>query len=52
VDYVLANGQPVEGPTDPNCFHTDETGTYTVNENCTGAAEIDFPTPPGGSSAR
>lgn len=23
---------------------------YSVNENCTGSAEIDFPTPPGGTS--
>ncbi|MGC1296049.1 MAG: hypothetical protein WA869_13525 [Alloacidobacterium sp.] len=50
VDYVLANGVPVPGPKDPNGFNTDETGTYSVNENCTGAAEIDFPTPPGGTS--
>lgn len=50
VDYVLANGVPVEGPTDANGFHDHETGTYTVNENCTGSAEIDFPTPPGGTS--
>ena len=50
VDYVLANGVPVAGPTDANGFHTDETGTYSVNENCTGQAEINFPTPPGGTS--
>jgi hypothetical protein len=50
VDYVLANGVPVAGPTDANGFHDHETGTYTVNENCTGNAEIDFPTPPGGTS--
>jgi len=50
VDYVLANGVPVAGPTDTNGFHTDETGTYSVHENCTGEAEIDFPTPPGGTS--
>src|ERR1700679_3354100 len=49
-DYVLANGVPVAGPTDANGFHTDETGTYSVNENCTGQAEINFPTPPGGTS--
>ena len=49
-DYVLANGIPTAGPTDANGFHTDETGTYTVHENCTGEAEIDFPTPPGGTS--
>lgn len=50
VDYVLANGVPVAGPTDANGFHTDETGTYSVNENCTGEAEIDFATPPEGTS--
>ena len=50
VDYVLANGVPVAGPTDSNGFHTDEGGTYSVNENCTGTAEIDFPTPPEGTS--
>jgi hypothetical protein len=49
-DYVLANGVPVSGPTASNGFHTDETGTYSVNEDCTGEAEIDFPTPPGGTS--
>ena len=49
-DYVSANGVAVPGPPDGNGFHTDETGTYTVNENCTGSAEIDFPTPPGGTS--
>jgi hypothetical protein len=50
VDYVVANGVVVPGPPDGNGFHTDETGTYTVNENCTGSAEIDFPTPPKGIS--
>jgi hypothetical protein len=50
VDYVLANGVPVTGPTDVNGFHDQETGSYQVNENCTGSAEIDFPTPPGGTS--
>jgi hypothetical protein len=49
-DYVLANGVPVPGPTASNGFHTDETGTYSVNDDCTGEAEIDFPTPPGGTS--
>ncbi len=28
-------------------FHTGETGTYTVYADCTGAAEIQFPAPPG-----
>jgi len=49
-DYVLANGVPVPGPTASNGFHTDETGTYSVNEDCTGESEIDFPTPPAGTS--
>jgi hypothetical protein len=49
-DYVLANGVPVAGPTNANGFHDMETGTYSVNEDCTGEAEIDFPTPPGGTS--
>jgi hypothetical protein len=44
----VANGAVV--PPDGHGFHTDETGTYTVNENCTGSAEIYFPTPPGGTS--
>lgn len=50
VDYVVANGVPVPGPPDGNGFHTDETGTYQVNTNCTGSAVINFPTPPGGIS--
>jgi hypothetical protein len=49
-DYVLANGVPVPGPTASNGFHTDETGAYSVNDDCTGEAEIDFPAPPGGTS--
>jgi hypothetical protein len=44
-DYVLANGVPVPGPTASNGFHTDETGAYSVNDDCTGEAEIDFPAP-------
>ncbi len=50
VDYVLADGVPVPGPKDTNGFNTDETGTYYVNENCTGKATINFPAPPGGTS--
>jgi hypothetical protein len=50
VDYVLADGIPTPGPKDANGFNTNETGTYAVHENCTGEAEIDFPTPPGGTS--
>lgn len=50
VDFVQANGVPVPGPPDGNGFHTDETGTYQVNSNCTGSAVINFPAPPGGTS--
>jgi hypothetical protein len=50
VDYVLADGIPTPGPKDANGFNTNEAGTYTVHENCTGEAEIDFPVPPGGTS--
>ena len=46
-DFVMSSsvGGPVPSPdTDPRSgFHTDETGTYTVNSNCTGNATIDFP---------
>jgi len=49
-DYVLANGVPTPGPKDADGFNSRETGTYTVNEDCTGEAEIDFPTPPEGTS--
>jgi len=49
-DYVLADGVPTPGPKDANGFNTDESGAYSVNDNCTGEAEIDFPTPPGGTS--
>ena len=50
VDYVLANGVPVPGPADPYGFHNHEMGSYSVNPDCTGAAVIKFPTPPGGIS--
>ena len=57
VDFVLSspNAGPPPGvaPTDPvTGFHTEETGTYTVNSDCTGHFEIDFPaftTPSGGT---
>ena len=51
VDWVMANGSPLPGPTDKAGFHTFETGTYTVNSDCTGAAKIDFPGPPGSTGA-
>jgi hypothetical protein len=44
VDFVLSNGTP-----DSPGFRTGQTGTYTVNPDCTGSAEIDFPAPPGAS---
>ncbi len=48
VDFVMANGVPIPGPTDPTTgFRIDETGTYHVNPDCTGYAEFHFPPPPG-----
>lgn len=48
VDFVLSspNAAPPPGPspTDPvTGFHNEETGVYTVNADCTGRFEIDFP---------
>lgn len=52
VDFVLANGLPTPGPTDPlTGFHTGETGTYQIFPDCTGTAEIKFPASPGGTGA-
>lgn len=45
-DYVMAGGEPM-GP--PNTFHGGESGSYHVNSDCTGNAEIDFPPFPGGA---
>ena len=50
VDYVMANGAVVPGPTNQYGFHDMETGSYTVNPDCTGNAQINFPTPPHGTS--
>lgn len=51
VDFVMSNGTPVAGPPDPHTgFHVGETGWYVVNPDCTGMAEIVFPTPPNLSS--
>lgn len=50
VDYVLANGVPVPGPANSYGFHNHESGSYSVNPDCTGAAVIHFPIPPGGTS--
>jgi hypothetical protein len=48
VDWIMRNG--VSDPPPTPGFHDNETGTYTVNADCTGNAEIDFPIPPGGTS--
>lgn len=51
VDFVMSSGAPLPGPTDPfTGFHIAETGTYKVNSDCTGSAEIRFPKPPNASS--
>jgi hypothetical protein len=50
VDWVMANGVVVPGPHNQYGFHDMETGFYTVNPDCTGEAEIDFPIPPHGTS--
>lgn len=48
VDFVMSNGTPLSGPTDPlTGFHIGEHGWYQVNADCTGRAQITFPTPPG-----
>ena len=50
-DYVmsLTPGHTPPGGIDTTpAFRTGETGTYTVNPDCTGSAEIDFPPHPGG----
>lgn len=55
VDFVVGNGAPiVNNPADvdpASRFNTGETGTYQVNADCTGSAEIDFPAPPAGPVA-
>jgi hypothetical protein len=50
VDWVVANGVPVPGPTNPYGFHDNENGSYHVNPDCTGDAQINFPIPPHGTS--
>jgi hypothetical protein len=51
VDFVMSNGAPLSGPADPvTGFHIAETGTYKVNSDCTGTAEIHLPKPPNASS--
>lgn len=51
VDFLMSNGTPTAGPTAPlTGFHIAESGSYKVFPDCTGQAEIRFPTPPGLSS--
>ncbi len=51
VDFVMGNGIPSPGPPDPlTGFHIRESGWYKVFPDCTGMAEIQFPTPPGATS--
>jgi hypothetical protein len=52
VDFVMGNGVPTPGPTDPlTGFRTEETGSYQIFPDCTGTAEIHFPAPPGSTGA-
>ena len=39
-DFAVKNGAPAGSP---DAFRTAETGTYTVNSDCTGTATINFP---------
>lgn len=42
-DFVNFNGvQPPGGLTNPSGFHTGETGTYSINPDCTGSATLKF----------
>lgn len=51
VDFVMSNGLPLAGPTNPSTgFHNQEIGWYKINPDCTGMAEIQFPVPPQGTS--
>jgi len=53
-DFVMNSGVPTPGHGDSQTgfhFQTGETGTYTVNADCTGSAEIDLNVPvPSGST--
>jgi len=52
VDYVMSvtpEHNPPGGLDTAPAFRTNETGTYTVNPDCTGSAEIDMPPHPGGA---
>ncbi len=51
VDFVMSNGVELAGIPDPvTGFHVQEMGSYHVNSDCTGSAEIRFPIPPGEDS--
>jgi hypothetical protein len=50
VDWVVANGVPVAGPSNSYGFHDNENGSYHVHPDCTGDAQINFPIPPHGTS--
>ena len=40
-DFIVFNGvQSPGGPTNPSGFHTGETGTYSVNADCTGSTTL------------
>jgi hypothetical protein len=40
-DFVVRNGTEVPGgPTNPSGFHTGEGGNYSVNDDCTGTANL------------
>lgn len=40
-DLVVANGKPpAGGPQNPSGFTTGETGTYTINSDCTGTSHL------------
>jgi len=47
MDFTMINGAPSPGATNENGFRNGQMGSYTVNPDCTGSAEIDFPPPPG-----
>jgi hypothetical protein len=55
VDYVMSltpGHTPPGGIDTAPAFRTNETGTYVVNPDCTGSAEIDMPPHPGGAVIR
>jgi hypothetical protein len=42
-DFVVRNGSEVPGgPPNPSGFHTGETGSYTLDSDCTGVISIDL----------